>query len=90
MIYTIKYLYMYTIKTEYANEKQYCCCSVVKSYLILSKSRGCSTPDFLVLQCFPVSQIPVHWVDDAMQSSHTLSPPSPLVLNLSQHQDLFQ
>ena len=32
----------------------------------------------------------VHWVSDAIQPSHPLSPPSPLVLSLSQHQGLFQ
>ena len=31
----------------------------------------------------------VHWVGDAIQPSHPLSPPSP-ALNLSQHQGLFQ
>ena len=35
-------------------------------------------------------QIHVHWVDDAIQSSHPLSPPSLPALNLSQHQGLFQ
>ena len=32
----------------------------------------------------------VHWVGDAIQPSHPLSSPSPLALNLSQHQGLFQ
>ena len=32
----------------------------------------------------------VHWVGDAMQSSHPLSSPSPPVLNLSQHEGLFK
>ena len=32
----------------------------------------------------------VHWVGDAIQPSHPLSPPSPLAFNLSQHQSLFQ
>ena len=31
-----------------------------------------------------------HQVDDTIQPSHPLSPSSPLALNLSQHQDLFQ
>ena len=31
----------------------------------------------------------VHWVSDAIQPSHPLSPPSPPVLNLSQHQGHF-
>ena len=30
----------------------------------------------------------VHWVDDAIQPSHPLLPPSPPALNLSQHQGL--
>ena len=32
----------------------------------------------------------IHWVNDAIQPSHPLSTPSPHVLNLSQHQGLFQ
>ena len=35
------------------------------------------------------AQTQVHWVSDAIQPSHPLSPPSP-ALNLSQYQDLFQ
>ena len=36
-----------------------------------------------------ISQSHVHWVSDAIQSSHSLSSPSP-ALNLAQHQGLFQ
>ena len=36
------------------------------------------------------AQTHVHWVSDAIQPSYPLSPPSPLGLSLSQHQDLFQ
>ena len=32
----------------------------------------------------------VHWVSDAIQTSHPLLSPSPTFLNLSQHQGLFQ
>ena len=35
------------------------------------------------------TQTHVHWVSDAIQPSHPLSPPSPPALNLSQHQGLF-
>ena len=35
-------------------------------------------------------QTHVHWVGDAIQSSHPLSSPSPPALNLSQHQGLFK
>ena len=36
------------------------------------------------------AQTHVHWVSDAIQPSHPLSPSSPPAPNLSQHQDLFQ
>ena len=36
------------------------------------------------------TQTHVHWVSDAMQSSHPLSSPSPPTINLSQHQGLFK
>ena len=32
----------------------------------------------------------VHWVGDAIQPSHRLSPTSPPALNLSKHQDIFK
>ena len=47
-------------------------------------------PGFPVLHyLLGFAEIHVHWVSDAIQPSHPLSPPSP-VLNLSQHQSLFQ
>ena len=52
---------------------------------------NCSTSIFPVLQCFfEFAQTHVHWVGDAIQPSHSLLSPSPLGLNLSQHQGLFQ
>ena len=43
----------------------------------------CNTPGFHVLHHLPeFTQTNVHWVDDAIQPSHPLSPPSPLALNL--------
>ena len=51
----------------------------------------CSTPGFPVLHSLSeFAQIHVCGVDDAIQPSHPLSPPSPPVLNLSQHQGLSQ
>ena len=51
----------------------------------------CSKPGFPGLHYFPeFAQTHVHWVGDAIQPSHPLSPPSSLVLSLSQHQGLFQ
>ena len=51
----------------------------------------CSMPGFPVLHHFlEYAQTHVHWVSDAIQPSHPLSPPSPLALNHSQHRRLFQ
>ena len=49
---------------------------------------ACQVPCPLYLPEF--AQTHAHWVSDAIQPSHPLSPPSPLAFNLSQHQDLFQ
>ena len=50
---------------------------------------ACSTLGFFVLQyLLEFAQTHVHRVDDAIQPSHPLSPPS-LALSLSQHQGLF-
>ena len=66
-----------------------CCSSVTKSCLTLCDSRDCSTPGFPVLHYLPeFAQIRVHWVSDAIQSSHPLPPASPFAFILSQH--LFQ
>ena len=61
---------------------------VVKSLCpALCNPMDCSTPGFPVLHCLPeVAQAHVHCVNDAIQPSHPLSPPSPPALNLSQHQ----
>ena len=56
--------------------------SVTQSYSTL-----CSTPRHQLLE---LTQTHLHWVGDAIQPSHPLSSPSPLALDLSQHQDLFQ
>jgi len=52
---------------------------------------NCSTPGFPVFHYLPeFAQTHIHWVSVAIRLSHPLSPPSPLALNLSQHQGLFQ
>ena len=67
------------------------CCSVTKSCPTLCDSMDCSTPGFLVLYYIPeFALIHVHWVSDAIQPCHSLLPPPPLCLKLSQHQGLFQ
>ena len=69
----------------------FCYCSVGQSCLTLCYPMDCSTPGFPVLHHLPeLAQTHVHWVDDAIQPSHLLLPPSPSALHLSQHQDLFQ
>jgi len=51
----------------------------------------CSSPGFPDLHYrLEFIQTHVHWVSDAIQPSHPLSPPSPPAVNLSQHQGLFQ
>ena len=50
----------------------------------------CPMPNFVVDYQLPeLAQTHVHWVGDAIQTSHPLSSPSP-AFNLSQHQGLFQ
>ena len=69
----------------------YCCCSVAKLCPTLCDPVDCCTPGFPVLNYLPeLAQIHVHWVGDAIQSSHPLSSPSPPAFNLSQRQCLFQ
>ena len=51
---------------------------------------GCSTPGFTVLCYLPeFAQIHVHWDSDAIQSSHPLSPSSPLAFSVFQHVRVF-
>ena len=67
------------------------CCSVAQLCPTLCNAMDCSMPGFPVLHhLLEFSQIRVHWVNDAIQSSHPLLPPSPPALILSQHQGLFQ
>ena len=65
--------------------------AVTRLCLTLSNPMDCSTPGFPVHhQRSELVQTHIHWVSDAIQPSHPLSSPSPLVFNLSQHQGLFQ
>ena len=68
-----------------------CCCSVTKSCATLCGPMDCSTSGLPVFHCLPqFSQTHVHWVSDAIQPSHPLSPPSSPALALPQHHGLFQ
>ena len=67
------------------------CCSVTKSCPTLCNPMNCSMPGFPVLYyLMEFAQTLAHWVTDAIQPSQSLLPPSPLALNLSPHQGLFQ
>ena len=51
----------------------------------------CRTPGFPVLHHLAeLAQTDVHWAQDAIQSFHPQSSPSPPTFNLCQHQGLFQ
>ena len=66
------------------------CCSVPQLCPTLCNPMDCSTPDLPVLHhLLEPAQTHVHWISDAMQPSHPLSPPSPPVFSLWQHQGLF-
>ena len=64
---------------------------VAQSCPTLCNPMDCSTPGLPVHhQLLEFTQTHVHWVSDAIQSSHRLSSPSPPAFNLSQHQGLFK
>ena len=57
------------------------CCSVTRSWPTLFDPMDCSSPSSPVLPCLPAfAQTHVHWVSDAMQLSHPLSPSPPPAL----------
>ena len=65
--------------------------SVAQSCPTLCNPMNRSTPGLPVHhQLLEFTQTHVHQVSDAIQPSHPLSSPSPLALNPSQHQSLFQ
>ena len=67
------------------------CCSVTQSCPTLCNPMDCGTPDFPVLHYLPeFAQTHAHWVSDVIKISQPLPPHSPLALNLSQYQSLFQ
>ena len=67
------------------------CCSVAKLCPALCNPAKCPMLGFPVLHyLLQFAQIHVHWVNDAIQTAHSLLPPSPPAFNLSQNQGLFQ
>ena len=67
-----------------------CCHSVAKLCPALCDTMNCTIAGFPVLHYIPVVQTHIHWVNEAIQASHSLLPPSSLAFNLSQHQGLYQ
>ena len=66
-------------------------CSVIKLWRTLWDPIDCRTTGFPVLHYFlDFAQTHIHWVSDAIQTSHLLLSPSPIALSLSQHQGLSQ
>ena len=64
--------------------------SLASIWLFVTPWTTCSLPGFPVLHhLLEFAQTHVHWVVDAFQPSHCLSPPSIPALNLSQHQSLY-
>ena len=65
--------------------------SVAQSCLTLCDPKNHSMPGLPVHHQLPeFTQTHVHWVSDAIQTSHPLSSPFPPAPNSSQHQSLFQ
>ena len=65
--------------------------SVTQSCSTLCEPMDSSMAGFPVHhQLLELTQTHVHWVSEAIQPSHALSPHSPPAFNLPQHQDLFQ
>ena len=80
------FLYLMTLSFEQFSSVQLLSC--VKT---LCDPMDCSTPGLPVHpQLLEPTQTHVHWVSDAIQSSHLLSSPSLPTFNLSWHQGLFQ
>ena len=67
-----------------------CCHSVAKLCPALCDTMNCTIAGFPVLHYIPIVQTHIHWVNEAIQASHSLLPPSSLAFNLSQHQGLYQ
>ena len=64
---------------------------VTQSCPTLCDPMDCSTPGFPVYRLLPkLAQTHVHWISDAIQTSHPRSSLSPPAFNLSQHQGLFK
>ena len=79
------------IQKEPEKSKTLCMLLFSRSVMSVCDPMDCNTPGFPVLHHLPkLAQTHVHWVDEAIQPSHSMLPPSPPALSFSQHQGLFQ
>ena len=76
-------------KTSYFCPSVQFCHEVTQLCVTICELMDCRTPSFPIHHKLPeLTQIHVHWVGDAIQTSHSLS--SPHAFNPSQHQSLLQ
>ena len=81
IILILLYLYIHSVQFS----------SIAQSCPTLCDPMNHNTPGLPVHhQLLEFTQTHVHWLSDAIQPSHSLSSPSPLAPNPSQHQSLFQ
>ena len=66
------------------------CCSVSKSFRLFATPWTAGRQASLSCTISQSVQTHVHWISDAIQPCHPLSPPSPPTLYLFQYQGLFQ
>ena len=83
--------HLYSVTAINRASSRWCCCSITQLCLTLCDPMNlqhtrlpCPSPSPRVCSTY------AHWVSDAIQPSHPLSPPSLPALNLSQNQGLFQ
>ena len=85
---SVSLLISYFLNTVEAPEAL--CCLIAKPCPTFCNPMNCSTTGFPVLHYLPeFAKTLVHWVSNAIQPSHPLSPSSPPAFNLAQHQGLF-
>ena len=77
--------FSYTLNHLFSSVKSLSC------LLLFATPWAAAQPGFPVHHQLPeLAQTHAHRVKNVIQPSHSLSSPSPLALNLPQHQDLFQ
>ena len=78
------------IQSEVSQKEKHQYSRLMHIYGIYTTPRTAAHQTSLSFTISRIAQTHVHCVDDAIQSSRPLSPPSPPALSLFQHRDLFQ